>query len=164
MKKLLWLFLLIPAMSHAAQVDYLKINLMQPKKVIEAKTGPVDDMGRYLKEVETGINSKLENVNSKDGWGFLVIAVREDGKVKAWLDTDDKLPAEITETMVSVAQSTKSFPVKSGAVVFALGFGINGGDLPPNTMPFPVEWKKISTCENEDCNDVDVERLVLSTW
>lgn len=164
MKKLVWLLLFLPALSQAAQVDYLMIKLMQPNKVIEAKTGPVDEMSRYIRQVEVGINNKLAKVPAKNGWGFLVIAVREDGKVKAWVDTDDDIPGFVSETMLSVAQSIRSFKVKTGAVVFALGFGINGGSLPPNTLPFPSEWKRKSLCDNEACMEVDIERLVLETW
>lgn len=164
MKMLVWLVLLLPTLAHAAQVDYLMIKLMQPNKVIEAKTGPVDDMGRYIKQVETEINKRLSKVAASDGWGFLVVAVRDDGQIKAWIDTDLTLPVAVTETMIFVAQSTRGFKVKSGAVVFALGFGVNGGGLPPNTLPFPVEWKQRTACKNEDCMVVDVERLVLATW
>jgi hypothetical protein len=164
MKHLVWMLLFLPAVSFGAQVEYLMIKLMQPGKVIEAKTGPVDDMGRYIKEVETEINQKLALEQVKPGWGFLVIAVRDDGRIKAWLDTDDVLPDVVTQTMTSVAESTEAFHVKSGAVVFALGFGVNGGSLPPYTLPFPSEWKKVANCSNEDCMQVDVEQLVLTTW
>ncbi|MCX7627532.1 MAG: hypothetical protein N2Z69_03865 [Methylophilaceae bacterium] len=164
MKKILWLLLFLPTLSQAAQVEFPLINLIHPTRRVEAKTGPVDDMRRYIREVKTEISAQLANVQANPGWGFLVIAVREDGRIKAWLDTDDVLPSVVTQTMVSVAQSTEGFRVKSGAVVFALGFGINGGNIPLFTQPFPVEWKKAAACENHDCLRVDVERLVLETW
>jgi hypothetical protein len=94
----------------------------------------------------------------------LVIAVRDDGKIKAWLDTDDAIPAAVASTMVSIAEGTKAFAVKKGAAVFALGFGVDGADLPIDKMPFPNEWKKVATCTNEDCKEKDAEDIVLKTW
>jgi hypothetical protein len=66
--------------------------------------------------------------------------------------------------MIEVAEGTKSFAVKPGAVVFALGFGIDGAGLPADKAPFPVEWKKISGCTNEDCMQVDTEAVVLKAF
>ena len=66
--------------------------------------------------------------------------------------------------MKTVAEETKAFTVKNGAVVFTLGFGIDGAALPENKMPFPNEWKKVAQCDNEDCKDLDTEAIVLKSW
>lgn len=161
---LAFLLMSLPLACNAANVDYLMIKMMQPKKVVEQKTGSIDEMARYIKEVEVDINTRLSGVASNAAWGFLVVAVRDDGKIKAWIDTDDRIPESVSSSMVAVAQNARSFPVKSGAVVFALGFGIDGAGLPPNTLPFPVEWKQTTHCNNEDCADLDVEKIVLDTW
>jgi hypothetical protein len=122
-------------------------------------------MDRYVKEVEVNINQKLAEITPKaTSWGFLVIAVRADGKIKAWLDTDDAVPPAVASAMVSVAENTKAFAVKTGAVVFSLGFGVDGADLPVNKIPFPNEWKKVANCDNEDCQEKDVEAIVLKSW
>ena len=93
-----------------------------------------------------------------------MIAVRDDGKIKAWLDTDDAVPPAIISAMMSVAENTRAFAVKNGAAVFALGFGVDGADLPVDKMPFPNEWKKVASCDNEDCKDKDAEAIVLKSW
>lgn len=66
--------------------------------------------------------------------------------------------------MIDVAEGTKGFHVSSGAVVMALGFGINGADIPLNVMPFPEEWKGISKCTTENCKDQNAEEIVLMSW
>jgi hypothetical protein len=154
-----------PEISLAANAEYLKIYLMQPKNIILEKLDGVDDMDRYVKEVEVNINKKLAEITPiSTSWGFLVIAVRDDGKVKAWLDTDDAVPLAVANAMVSIAEGTKAFSVKTGAAVFALGFGVDSADLPVDKMPFPNEWKKVAQCSNEDCKEHDAEAIVLKSW
>jgi hypothetical protein len=151
--------------SSAANAEYLKIYLMQPKNIILEKMNGIDDMDRYVKEVEVNINKKLAEITSiSTSWGFLVIAVRDDGKIKAWVDTDDAVPPAVANAMLTVAESTKAFAVKTGAAVFALGFGVDSADLPIDKMPFPNEWKKVAQCTNEDCKEHDAEAIVLKSW
>lgn len=164
MKTLVFLMMLFPMICNAAEVDYLMIKLMQPKEVITQKINGIDGMSAYIKKVEVDINKNLANVESLPSWGFLVIAVRDDGKIKAWIDSDDPVASPVQKAMIKVAEGTKGFDVKSGAVIFALGFGIGGIGLPPNVMPFPVEWKKIANCRNEDCEHANVEALALKSW
>ncbi|PKO49855.1 MAG: hypothetical protein CVU27_10215 [Betaproteobacteria bacterium HGW-Betaproteobacteria-20] len=165
MKLLAFLMMLFPVVCSAANAEYLKIYMMQPKNVILDKMDGVDDMDRYVKEIEVNINKKLSEITTAStSWGFLVIAVRDDGKIKAWLDTDDAVPPAVANAMVAVAENTKAFPVKSGAAVFSLGFGVDGAALPIDKMPFPNEWKKIAQCTNEDCAEHDAEAIVLKSW
>lgn len=164
MRVFAFLLMLFPLASHATQANYLMIKLMQPQAAIEAKMENVDGMADYIKQVEIDINKQLSSIEHTQSWGFLVIAVRDDGKIKAWVDTDVEIPANIAKTMVDVAENSKSFSVNKGAVVFALGFDIGNVGLPPYTMPFPNEWKKVANCSNEDCQDADVEAIVLKSW
>lgn len=164
MKLLASLLLLLPLLGHASNAEYLKIYLMQDKKIMLDKLEGVDELDRYVKEVERTINQKISTLPAKQAWGFLVMAVRQDGKIKAWVDSDDAVSAEVTKVMVDVAEKTKAFTVKNGAVVFSLGFATDGADLPVNKMPFPVEWKKVANCTNEDCAEKDVEEIVIKSW
>ncbi len=164
MKFLAAVLLLLPIVSHAANAEYLKVFFMQPKQIMQEKLDSLDEMDRYVKEVERKINQEIASLPAAQSWGFLVMAVREDGKIKAWLDTDDAVPAEVAKTMVNIAQNTKAFPVKQGAVVFSLGFATDGAELPNNKMPFPTEWKAVAKCDNEDCADKSAEEIVLKSW
>lgn len=164
MKIVAFLLMLLPLACDAAQANYLMIKLMQPKEVMLEKMDGVDGISQYIKQIELDINNKLSNVESSQSWGFLVIAVRNDGKIKAWVDSDVEVPASVERTMIDVAENTKSFSVNAGAVVFAIGFDIGGLGLPPYTMPYPNDWKKITKCTNEDCQNQDVEAVVLKAW
>lgn len=164
MKIIAFLMLLIPTICNAANAEYLKIHLMQPKNVILEKLDGIDELDRYVKEVERTINKQISALPPAQSWGFLVIAVRDDGKIKSWLDTDDNVPAEIAKTMTDIAENTKPFTVKEGAVVFSLGFATDGGDLPANKMPFPNDWKQVANCNNEDCAEKNAEEIVLKSW
>lgn len=163
MKLLAFLVMLFPMAASAADIEYLSINLMQPKNVIMKKVGNIDGLSTYVKKIETDIKSKLASSDTQSAWGFLVIAVRNDGKIKAWLDTDDAVAADTAKSMVDIAENTPAFAVNNGAVVLSLGFGIGGAALPPNTVPFPTDWKTLSKCNNEDCQQQDVEALVLQS-
>ncbi len=158
------LMMLLPLAGNAANAEYLKVILMQPKPAMMAKMDGIDGLDQYVKAVEVNINKKIAEMAPAPAWGFLVFAVREDGKIKAWVDTDDTIPPAVSKAMIEVAEGTKSFAVKTGAVVFALGFGVDGAGLPVDKMPFPVEWKKISNCTNEDCMQIDTESVALKAF
>lgn len=158
------LMMLFPLISNAANAEYLKIFMMQPKELILQKIDNVDELDRYMKEVEVNINKKIADLPAKSSWGFLVMAVREDGQIKAWVDSDDEIPQEVSNAMLHVAKNTKGFPVNGGAVIFALGFGTDGSPLPLNKMPFPNEWKKLANCDNEECKELNAEEIVLKSW
>jgi len=164
MKFIAMLLMLFPLVASATDIEYLMIKMMQPKIATMKKVGNIEGMAKYIKQLEIDIKDKLSSVESNANWGFLVIAVRNDGKIKAWLDSDDEVPATVVKIMTSLAESRPAFPVKDGAVIFALGYGVNGAPLPTEKMPFPVEWKKTSGCNNEDCQGVDVEEVVLKSW
>ena len=164
MKFLAAVLLLLPLASHAANAAYLRIFLMQPKEVMLQKLNGIDEMDQYVKEVERNINKEISTLPEQQAWGFLVMAVREDGKVKAWVDTDDAVPAAVAKAMLNVAQNTKAFTVKSGAAVFSLGFALDGAELPVNKAPFPTEWKDVANCTNEDCAEKNIEEIVLKSW
>jgi hypothetical protein len=164
MKFFAFLLLLLPIVSNAAQANYLMIKYMQPKEAFEERLDNVDGLAQYIKQIEVDINKKIAEASSMPTWGFLVIAVRGDGKIKAWMDTDAEVSPEIAKAMIDVAQKTKGFTVNKGAVVFSIGFDIGDVGLPPYTMPFPNEWKKVATCTNEDCQDKDIEAIVLKSW
>jgi hypothetical protein len=163
MKFFAFLVMLFPMAASAADIEYLTINLLQPNNVIMKKIGNIDGLSTYVKKIETDIRSKLSSSDTQSAWGYLVVAVRNDGKIKAWLDTDDAVAADVAKTMVDIAESTTAFAVNDGAVVLSLGFGIGGTAIPPQVLPFPAEWKKLSKCNNEDCRQQDVEALVLQS-
>lgn len=159
-----FLLLLLPLISNAAQANYLMIKYMQPKEAMEERLDSVDGIAEYIKKVEVDINKKISEIPSTQTWGFLVVAVRNDGKIKAWMDSDAEVSPEISKSMIDVIQNTKAFPVNKGAIVFAIGFDIGDVGLPPYTMPFPNEWKKVAGCTNEDCDKKDIEEIVLKSW
>lgn len=164
MRLFAFLLLLLPLISNAAQANYLMIKYMQPKAAMEERLDSVDGLAQYIKQVEVNINKKITKTGSMQTWGFLVIAVRHDGKIKAWVDSDAEVSPEITKSLLDVAQNTQAFAVNKGAVVFAIGFDIGGIGLPPYTMPFPNDWKKTAHCTNEDCQNQDIETLALKSW
>lgn len=164
MRLLAFFLLLFPLVLNAAQANYLMIKYMQPKEALEERLDGVDGLAKYIKQIEVDINKKISETSAVQTWGFLVIAVRQDGAIKAWMDSDAEVSPEITKSMIDVAQNTKAFPVNKGAVVFAIGFDLGNVGLPPYTMPFPSEWKKIAACTNEDCDKKDVEDVVLKSW
>lgn len=163
MKFFALLAMLFPMVASAADIEYLTINLLQPQAVIMKKVGNIEGLSTYVKKIETDIRSKLASSDTQSAWGFLVIAVRDDGKIKAWLDTDDAVAADTAKTMVDIAENTAGFAVNNGAVVLALGFGIGGVALPQDKVPFPTDWKTLSKCTNEDCQQQDIEALVLQS-
>lgn len=159
-----FLLLLLPVISNAAQANYLMIKYMQPKETLEERLNGVDDLAKYIKQVEVNINQNISETRSTQTWGFLVIAVRDDGKIKAWIDSDAEVSPEISKLMIDTAQNAQAFSVNKGAVVFAIGFDIGNIGLPPYSMPFPNEWKKVAACTNEDCDKKEVEEIILKTW
>lgn len=164
MRVLALLTLVFPLICNAASAEYLKIFMMQPRDIILEKIDGVDELDRYVKEVQKNINVKISGMQHPASWGFVVMAVRQDGKIKAWLDSDEKFSDEVTNSIIETAQKTKPFSVNRGVVVFALGFSVNGAELPMNKVPFPNEWKTFAKCSNEDCAEKNAEAIVLDSW
>ncbi|MEY3744310.1 MAG: hypothetical protein RLZZ541_1365, partial [Pseudomonadota bacterium] len=96
MKFIAMLLMLFPLVASATDVEYLMIKMMQPKIATMKKVGNIEGMAKYIKQLEIDIREKLSTVESNANWGFLVIAVRNDGKIKAWLDSDDEVPPTLS--------------------------------------------------------------------
>jgi hypothetical protein len=95
--------------------------------------------------------------------GFLVLAVRADGRTNAWLDMVQPVPKEIETAVIKTARKIAPFPVKSGTLLVALDMTINGGFIPENVSPYPQEWLDYAN-NCKACGELDAETIVSKVW
>ena len=163
-KAIFFAILLFPLTCAATEIEFLTIHLMQPRHVVERKTDGIEGLSTYIKTVEKRIIKRLSDKKTSPTWGYLVMAVRDDGKINAWIDSDDQVPEPVERIMLDTARNTKAFTVKKGVLVFALGFATNGASTPVGLSPFPEAWKKAVNCKNDDCRGKDIEAVVMKAW
>ena len=139
------------------------IVLLQPGTVIEKRVdGGADAMADYLKRLgEAATTAMRDNPQQIPSAGFIVVALRPEGRTHAWFDFKPSLSEKTTAALSHAVESVPPTPVKSGDVVFALRVSIWGAKPPTAYAPAPQEWKDAA---KQAGHKLDVDALVDQLW
>ena len=139
------------------------IVLLQPGTLIEKRVdGGADAMADYLKRLgEAATTAMRDNPQQIPSAGFIVVALRPEGKTHAWFDFKPSLSEKTTAALSHAVESVPPTPVKSGDVVFALRVSIWGAKPPTAYAPAPQEWKDAA---KQAGHKLDVDALVDQLW
>lgn len=137
------LLLLLPQLAMAADaVTNLGVVLLQHGDVIQQRVQSVDALAEYIQKVQDAAAAALQSESQRKATGgFLVVAVRPNGKSKAWLDLEPEAPGTTQDMLRKSIEEIQPLEVRSGVVVFAIKVSIWGGKVPPRFAPAPSEWK-----------------------
>lgn len=137
------LSLLLPQIAMAADaVTDLGVVLLQHGDVIQQRVQSVDALAEYIRKVQDATAAALQSESQREPTGgFIVVAVRPNGKSKAWLDLEPAVPGATEDTLRRSIEEVRPLEVRSGVVVFAIKVSVWGGKLPPRFAPAPSEWK-----------------------
>ncbi len=169
MKRLLCIFLLSLATSaQAVETRFDSLYLFQSEDELKEKQVDDKDMARFLHQVEEKIWKTLKKINMPDSSGYLVLAVRRDGKIAAWLDMQPALHEYYDNEVVQVVRTVRPFFVAQGTVVFAIKMAV---DTPkfmrnrirqtPRGLPAPPAWQE---ARKKVAHPDDIEELVQAAW
>jgi len=139
------------------------IVLLQPGSVIEQRVeGGTDAMADYLKRLGAAATEAMRaNPQQIPSAGFIVVAVRPDGRTHAWFDFKPALSAKTTAALTQVVETVAPTPVRSGELVFALRVGLWGAREPAAYAPAPQEWRDAA---RQAGHKLDIDTLVDQAW
>jgi len=157
---MLVLFAAAPVRAAAPSWRTLGFVLLQPEAALRERVpGGAQAMSDYIASIDAAATKALAGVDPpRPTSGFLVLAVRPDGRSKAWLDVWPNLPRASEPALVDAVQAVKPFAVSKGTVVFALRVSAWGA-VPTNRPPKPDEWTRY-TREGV----TDAEAIVARLW
>ena len=149
---------------HAVEpLEQHDIVLLQPGTLIEKRVeGGADAMADYLKRLgEAATAAMRDNPQQIPSAGFIVVALRPEGRAHAWFDFKPALSDKTTAALTRVVESVPPTPVKSGDIVFALRVSVWGAKPPSAYAPAPQEWKDAA---KQAGRKLDVDALVDQLW
>lgn len=157
------LFFLLPQVVMAADaVTNLGVVLLQHGDVIQQRVQSVDALAEYVRKVEVAAATALQlEFQRKPAGGFIVVAVRPDGKSKSWLDFEPEMPGATQAALRKSIEKVPPLEVKSGVVVFAIKVSVWGGKSPSRFAPAPSEWKAQAQRAGKT---LEVSELVELVW
>lgn len=177
MKLLLSIFLLLLSVlaspGQAAETRFDSLYFFQSEDVLKSKQIKPDEMARFSNKVQSQIWKALKKASIHSTSGYLVIAVRSDGKVATWLDMEPALHEFYENAISDAVKKIGPFSVDRGLVVFGIKMNIDtpkmfdfkrANEMPKFTTrakPSPQEWQSVLKKVN---NPDDIEEVVMAAW
>ena len=139
------------------------VVLLQKGDIIEQRVeGGSDAMAAYIKTLGEAVTEAMRAHPAQiPSAGFIVVAVRPEGKTRTWFDFKPALAEPTTVALANAVAKTPALPVKSREIVFALRVSVWSNQPPKAYAPAPQEWKD-ATKDMHPKPDVDT--LVDMVW
>lgn len=153
----------IPSLAAAAEIEFTMIRFFDPTAMVKQRVNNVEEVGEYLKKSQTAVRNKLKGYSLSPASGFLVMAIRADGRTNAWLDMMQPVPKDVEKAVIQTAREIAPFRVKSGTLLVSLDVGINGRYVEEGYSPYPQEWIDYASQCNA-CGELDAETIVNRVW
>lgn len=138
------------------------ITMLQTEKVFFERVSGMKAFEVYVKDLVDAVDGVVGKLpkGSPTG-GFLVVAVKPDGRSRAWLDVATPPADDVAKAIVSAAQNVYPLSIKNGVVLFAVKLTLWGGEPPKGMVPRPKEWE----VEAERAGgSIELSELVLRVW
>ncbi|WP_295752181.1 hypothetical protein [Undibacterium sp.] len=163
MKRLLCalLFLMWATLAQAAQPRFDEVVFFQTEQAMLQKEVKFDEVARFSRKLQSNIWNALKKAKLPVGNGYVVIAVRSDGQVGAWLDMEPALHEYYENEVLQAAMKTPPFFVAEGSVVFGLKMAIDTPKHTSKAKPDPKEWQ---AARKKLGNTADIEAVVQAAW
>jgi hypothetical protein len=139
------------------------VVLLEKGELIEQRVdGGSDAMAAYVKTLGAAVTEAMRAHPAQiPSAGFIVVAVRPEGRTRTWFDFKPALAEPTTVALANAVDRTPALKVKSREIVFALRVSIWSDKPPKAYAPAPQEWKD-ATRDMHPKPDVDA--LVDMLW
>ena len=139
------------------------VVLLQKGDVIDQRVdGGSDAMAAYVKTLGAAVTEAMRAHPAQiPSAGFIVVAVRPEGRTHTWFDFKPALADATTAALAQAVEATPALPVKSREIVFALRVSVWSDKPPKAYAPAPQEWKDASKGMTPK---PDVDTLVDMVW
>jgi hypothetical protein len=162
------LLLIFASLAHAAEPRFDEVYFFQSEKMLTDKQVNFEDLARFSRKMQSNVWNALKKVSMPNSNGFLVVAVRGDGEISAWLDMEPALHEYYDNQVVDAVKKVPPFAVSQGTVVFAIKMMI---DTPKfmtartrhttRSKPSVKEWK---AAQAKLTNPDDIDELMSAVW
>jgi hypothetical protein len=153
--------LLLSAAAQAADTRFDSVYFFQTEDVLKQKQVDFKDMARFSRQLQSQVWKVLKSAKLNESAGYVVVAVRSDGEVMAWMDMEPALDAYYDYHIIEAIKKLPPFSVSNGIAVFAIKMAVNTPKHTKKAVPAPQSWKA-AKAKLADPNDI--EQLVLSMW
>ncbi|MDO9191975.1 MAG: hypothetical protein Q7U12_03665 [Undibacterium sp.] len=162
------LLLMLASLAQAAEPRFDAVYFFQSEQTLQDKQVNIEDLARFSRKMQSNVWNALKKASMPNSSGFLVVAVRSDGEIAAWLDMEPALHEYYDNQVIEAVKKVPPFAVAQGTVVFGIKMLI---DTPKwltdrakhtaRSKPAPKEWKK---AQETLANPGDMDELMLAVW
>ena len=156
-----FILLLAAPSLYAAQARFDSVYFFQSEDVLKSKQVNFEEVARFSRHLQSQVWNVLKKAKMPPSNGYIVVAVRSDQEVTAWLDMSPNLHEYYDYEIIEAIKKLPAFKVDQGIVVFAIKLAIDTPKHTTKVKPDPVDWK---AAKQSLSNPDDVEQLVLSVW
>lgn len=158
----------LAALAQAVEVRFDAMYFFQPEEQLREKQVDFEELARFSRKMQSQVWKALKKVKMPDSSGYLVVAVRSDGQVAAWLDMQPPLHEYYENEVVQAVRKVPAFSVAQGSVVFGIKMTVDTPRIlserykhTARAKPEPAEWKE---ARKKLSNPDDIEALVMAVW
>ncbi|MES2106577.1 MAG: hypothetical protein V4634_21340 [Pseudomonadota bacterium] len=155
------LLLLFASFSHAAETRFDDIYFFQEEQVLKEKQVNFQEFARFTRSMQSAVWKALKKAKMPESSGYLVVAVRSDQKIAAWLDMQPALHEYYDATVTDAVSKLRPFGVSEGVVVFGIKMAVNTPVFTAKAKPDPRDWKD---AKKAAADPSDIEAIVLAAW
>jgi len=152
---------LLPFLGEAAEVKMESVLLMQPDVVYQESGVSAKELSEVIRRTVEETGKVWEEENMPASSGYIVLALRSDGEIKAWLDMEAELTEAVENKAVLQVQDIEGVQFAEGILVLAVQISVNEGGGVLERKPAPKAWLEALASFSEP---VDAQTLVKHLW
>lgn len=147
--------------SQASEVRFGGLVLLQPEYVLQERGLNVQEFVDFVKSAQASTVNAWKHSKLPASSGFIVVAVREGGKVNAWFDLQPEGSTSEETRALQAIKTVTPFKFNKGTVVFAMEVSLNGATKAKGSMPNPKAWTEAAKARP---GPIEAEELVDLVW
>ena len=162
------LLLMFASLAQAAEPRFDTVYFFQSEKKLTEKQVNFEDVARFSRKMQSNVWNALKKATMPNSSGFLVVAVRADGAIAAWLDMEPALHEYYDDQVIEAVKKVPPFSVAQGTVVFGIKmlidtpkFMTDRAKHTTRSKPAPKEWKN---AQAKLPNPDDMDELMQAVW
>lgn len=159
--KLFLALIFISPITYANVVKLESVTLLQPNFVYAESGIDAAQIASVIRSTVEEVNQAWENETLPAGFGFIVIALRSNGQLNAWLDIEPELPEAIQNRAIMRIRQSQGPHFEASTIVFAICVSINNGHIDEQKKPFPQAWQKFLSTY---ASPIEIGELVNLLW
>lgn len=162
------LLLMFASLAQAAEPRFDAVYFFQSEKKLTEKQVNFEDVARFSRKMQSNVWNALKKATMPNSSGFLVVAVRADGAIAAWLDMEPALHEYYDDQVIEAVKKVPPFLVAQGTVVFGIKmlidtpkFMTDRAKHTTHNKPAPKEWKN---AQAKLAHPDDMDELMQAVW